>query len=115
MERLSTESIWKEAEKASSTTQAFRKLRALYVDVRETFANQAEETIRTKLLEPVLTELGFRSVPVKAPRGESGYPDYQLYAISSPSQSSEKPLAVCLTYPWARNLDGKDEQRDNLT
>ena len=27
----------------------------------------------------------------------------------------QKPLALCLTYPWGRNLDGKDEQRDKDT
>src|SRR5207302_3148411 len=28
---------------------------------------------------------------------------------------NDKPLALCLAYKWERNLDGKDEQRDNQT
>ncbi len=31
------------------------------------------------------------------------------------SRDASKPLALCLAYTWGRNLDGKDEQRDNLT
>jgi hypothetical protein len=115
IERLPSEPAWKDAEKASATTQAFRALRNIYVDVRETFANQPAETLRHKLIEPVLTKLGFTTVAIKTRHDERREPDYQLYPMGTVTTSTEKPLAVCLAYPWARNLDGKDEQRDNLT
>ena len=34
---------------------------------------------------------------------------------TSDQPNSDKPLALCLSYTWGRNLDGKDEQRDSQT
>ena len=93
-------------------TRAFKTLRELYADVRETFSNQPEEVIRARLLEPVLTTLGFAIQPVKTKNNNSIQPDYKLYASST---DLDKPLALCLAYTWGRNLDGKDEQRDSQT
>src|SRR6266849_6515423 len=127
--RLPETAEWKSAEDAGAMTRAFRKLRELYAGVRETFSNPTEEAVRARLLEPVLTTLGFIIQPIKTKNNNTAEPDYKLYATLQPSQtnygivraplagalSTDKPLALCLAYTWGRNLDGKDEQRDNQT
>ena len=96
-------------------TRAFRELRELYADVRETFSNQPEDVVRARLLEPVLSTLGFVARSVKASNNGTPEPDYRLYLASSAEHATDKPLALCLAYTWGRNLDGKDEQRDSQT
>jgi hypothetical protein len=113
--RLPDSPEWKNATEAAAMTRAFRELRELYADVRETFSNQPEEVIRTRLLEPVLATLGFVAQPVKASNSDMPEPHYRLYPVSAAGYAIEKPLALCLAYTWGRNLDGKDEQRDELT
>src|SRR3989440_8101763 len=98
--RLPDSPEWKNAADAGAMTRAFRQLRELYADVRETFSNQPEEVVRTKLLEPVLTILGFSFQPVKAGVGDTVQPDYKLYAASTTGQPPGKPLALCLAYTW---------------
>jgi hypothetical protein len=110
IERLPNDPEWKNAEEAGAMTRAFKTLRELYADVRETYSNQAEEVICARLLEPVLTTLGFVTKPGKTKNNDSIQPDYKLYTSVN---SIEKPLALCLTYTWGRNLDGKDDQRDS--
>jgi hypothetical protein len=39
------------------------------------------------------------------------YADYLLFA----GAVATKSLALCLAYTWNRNLDGKDETRDDVT
>src|SRR5713101_9596286 len=113
--RLPDSPEWKNAAEAGAMTRAFRQLRELYADVRETFANQLEEVVRARLLEPVLATLGFVARPVKASTNGTPEPDYRLYPASATGHATDKPLALCLAYTWGRNLDGKDEQRDNQT
>lgn len=127
--RLPDTAEWKSTEDAGAMTRAFKKLRELYAGVRETFSNQPEEAVRARLLEPVLTTLGFIIQPIKTKNNNTAEPDYKLYVTLQPSQtnygivraplagalSTDKPLALCLAYTWGRNLDGKDEQRDNQT
>jgi hypothetical protein len=112
-ERLPQAPEWNNSKEASAMTRAFKQLRELYTDVRETFANQPEEVVRAKLLEPALNALGFAIQPVKAGNGDGVQPDYRLYAANSTETIATHPLALCLAYTWNRNLDGKDEQRDN--
>ncbi len=149
--RLPDSPEWKSAAEAGAMTRAFRELRELYADVRETFSNQPEEVIRAKLLEPTLTTLGFVIKPIKIKNTNTVDPDYKLNAAPKPPQTNrnivgtplagvlsgagaqgetgvlsgtgvlsetgaqDKPLALCLAYTWGRNLDGKDELRDNQT
>src|SRR5438132_6060408 len=96
-------------------TRAFRELRELYADVRETFSNQPEEVVRARLLEPVLATLGFVARPVKASTSGTPEPDFRHYPTSAAGHATDKPLALCLAYTWGRNLDDKDELRDNQT
>ncbi len=129
--RLPDSPEWKNALEASAMTRAFKTLRELYAGVRETFSNQPENIVRARLLEPVLTTLGFVIQPVKVKNNNSVQPDYKLYAapqnVGAPlagarpdaraldpaaATTLDKPLALCLAYTWGRNLDGKDEQRD---
>ena len=113
--RLPDSPEWKNATEAGAMTRAFKELRALYADVRETFSNQPEEVVRARLLEPVLATLGFVARPVKASNSDTPEPDYRLYPASTAGHATDKPLALCLVYTWGRNLDGKDELRDNQT
>src|SRR6266581_1708703 len=113
--RLPDEPLWDDRNEAAAMTRAFRQLRELYADVRDTFNNQPEQIVRTKLLEPVLTILGFVAQPVKSSSSSEIEPDYRLYGRVEASSTPTEPLALCLTYTWGRSLDGKDEQRDNET
>ncbi len=113
--RLPDSPDWENAAEAGAMTRAFRELRELYADVRETFSNQPEEVVRARLLEPVLTTLGFVARTVKASHSDTPEPDYRLYPASAARHATGKPLALCLAYTWGRNLDGKDEQRDSQT
>ena len=113
--RLPESPEWKSAAEAGAMTRAFRELRGLYADVRETFSNQPEDVVRARLLEPVLSTLGFVARSVKASNSGTPEPDYRLYLASSAEHATDKPLALCLAYTWGRNLDGKDEQRDSQT
>src|SRR2546421_1812050 len=113
--RLPDSPEWKNAAEAGAMTRAFRQLRELYADVRETFSNQPEQVVRARLLEPVLALLGFSARPVRASNSGTPEPDYRLYPASAVGQTADKPLALCLAYTWGRSLDGKDEQRDSPT
>jgi hypothetical protein len=72
--RLPDTAEWKSAGDAGAMIRAFRKLRELYAGVRETFSNQPEEAVRARLLEPVLTTLGFAAQPVKASNNGTAEP-----------------------------------------
>src|SRR2546421_10104182 len=113
--RLPDSPEWKSAAEAGAMTRAFRHLRELYADVRETFSNQPEEMVRARLLEPVVALLGFSARPVRASNSGTPEPDYRLYPASAAGHATDKPLALCLAYTWGRSLDGKDEQRDSQT
>src|SRR6266496_1216843 len=113
--RLPESPEWKSAAEAGAMTHAFRELRGLYADVRETFSNQPEDVVRVRLLQPVLSTLGFVARSVKASNSGTPEPDYRLNLASSAEHATNKPLALCLAYTWGRNLDGKDEQRDSQT
>jgi hypothetical protein len=127
-DRLSTLPEWNGDADADALKSANKKLRELYEDVREEFSNQKEGSIRQKLYEPVFTVLGFRFEAGKAAASADHAPDYVLYHYSrqlseatasasnqQPKPQQPQPLAVCLTYTWSRNLDGKDEGRDSET
>jgi hypothetical protein len=108
--RLPDSLEWNNAAEAAAMTRAFKELRELYADVRETFSNQPEEVVRARLLEPVLATLGFDARPVKASTSDMPEPDYRLYPVSAAGHATDKPLALCLAYTWGRNLDGKGPQ-----
>ncbi len=109
VQRLPESQPWNDPAEAAAMTRAYHDLRDLYADARETFANQPAAVARAKLLHPALTALGF--APPKA--SENGASYHLLHEGKSGSQQA--PLALCLAYPWGRNLDGKDEQRDGET
>src|SRR6266700_128046 len=110
--RLPDSPKWKSSEEAGAMTRAFKTLRELYADVRETFSNKPEEIVRARLLEPGLPTLGVVQQSVTSKNSPTAQPDYKLFAAT---HAHDKPLALCLAYTWGRNLDGKDEQRDSQT
>ncbi len=109
--RLPETEEWSSKNEAALLTKAFKQLRDRYADARENFSGKNEAFIRQHLLEPVLETLGFAPQSGKPSDSSALEPDYRLFA---PVDNS-KPLALCLVYTWGRNLDGKDEQRDNQT
>jgi hypothetical protein len=115
-ERLPQSADWHDKEEIVRMTRAYRTFRTLYDDVRERFSNQKEAVIRRELLETVLAALGFSFQAGKAAASSEVAPDYRLFqttkAGSQPSTDAS-PLALCLTYTWSRNLDGKDDTRDS--
>ncbi|NWJ98958.1 MAG: hypothetical protein HXX20_24730, partial [Chloroflexi bacterium] len=145
VERLPQSVEWNDKAEMTSMTRAYRTLRTLYGDVRDDFSNQKEDVVRAKLLEPVLTALGFTFQVGKSAASDEIEPDYRLYpasaiaiAIAAPntnavssksaaatskskqaaaasSNTSTAPLALGLAYTWNRNLDGKDATRDSET
>src|SRR6266699_3390112 len=110
--RLPESDEWRDPTEAAAMTQAFKRLRELYAGVREEFSNQPAAVVQAKLLEPVLTILGFTVQPSRASKhSDEVQADYKLY--TSPGQPAPGLLALCLAYGWGRSLDGKDEQRDS--
>lgn len=104
LERLREFPEWREDPKP-----AFTVLRALYRATFERFAGKPVAALRTDLIEPALAALGFEARSGKA--GASHVtPDYRLHA-----PGGKHELAWMLVYPWARSLDGKDEERDSET
>ncbi|HEY7414861.1 MAG TPA: hypothetical protein VH593_06690, partial [Ktedonobacteraceae bacterium] len=122
-ERLPEMDEWKNPLEYSRMRQAFKSLRVLYEEEEERLhgAKGGTTTDRdTTLFEPVLSILGFRAEASTRPRittpddPTDAAPDYFLFDVQKQAENDtiEKPLALCLAYPWGRNLDGRDEQRD---
>ncbi len=99
--RLRDDASW-----SDDPASAFRSLRDLFLDRDR--AGTDEARLRGKLLEPAFKTLEFHAKAVRHDPTDSSLPDYELYADAD----EEQPMALCLTYPWARYLDGKDETRD---
>lgn len=110
MQRLPESPEWKDPAEAAAMTRAYRSLRDLYADIRETFANQPGTTVRANLFAPTLQALGFTVESTIVDLHGAIEPDYRLSA-----RGHSGSLALCLAYPWGRNLDGKDDQHDSET
>lgn len=104
--RLRDDEVWRD----DGSAGAFRKLRDLLV-TRSTSGNTDEGTLRASFFEPVLKTLGFVPRAVRRDPHDVELPDFELLK----SKDDEKPLGLCLTYPWMRYLDGKDSARDAET
>ncbi len=112
-QRLPEQSEWRDAHETATMLKAYRTLRVLYDDAREECSGHGLSALQQKVLLPTLEQLGFVARPGKTRTLDMVEPNYRLFAPSA--TKNDKPLALCLTYPWGRNLDGKDEQRDTQT
>ncbi|MBV8360170.1 MAG: hypothetical protein JO189_19870 [Deltaproteobacteria bacterium] len=91
---------------------AYGRMRQIYSAAAAKITGELKEPLMRELLEPIFAQLGFELEPGR--KGDSPEePDYRLYSLNR--GASDKPLAVCLAYPWGRFLDGKDETRDAET
>ena len=106
LERLRDRPEWAEDPKP-----AYAALQELYRGASSRLANQPEERVRADLLEPVFKTLGFAAKTGKKSASAAEEPDYQLFG----PDAKDRPLALCLAYPWGRSLDGKDPERDKET
>ena len=106
LERLRDRPEWAEDPKP-----AYAALQELYRGASSRLTNQPEESLRADLLEPVFKTLGFAAKAGKKSASAAEEPDYRLFG----PEAKDKPLALCLAYPWGRSLDGKDDQHDKET
>ena len=83
---------------------AYNRLQELLAGLRRQVMVSESDKAAESLVEPMLEALGFAQT--RAAGGDS--PDYLLHAL----ERSVEAVAVCLSYPWNRYLDGRDETRD---
>jgi hypothetical protein len=95
---------------STEAASIFRSFREVFLR-RKDADTTSEADLRPGLLEPSFKLLGFHAVAIRRDPNDVSKPDYQLFA----APGDEKPVALALTYPWTRYLDGKDETRDSET
>ncbi len=95
-------SEWREDPKPS-----YLRLRAVYEKATERFAGKKRSELISLLYEPLLKELGF------CPKAQSSEEAGLHIRLEDPA--SGKLLGICLPYPWARELDRKDDAHDTET
>lgn len=104
--RLRDDEVWRE----DGSAGAFRELRD-FLAARTKSGKTDEGSLRSSFFGPVLSTLGFFPRGVRRHAHDVQLPDFELLR----SKDDERPLALCLTYPWMRYLDGKDSARDAET
>ena len=87
--------------------EAFRELRALYEDAREELHERSVEECRRRLIEPVLSRLGFLYAPFSRSAGRPH--DYEL-SLPNPRGLPTGRVAILLAYAWGRDLDGYESE-----
>ncbi|HOY63543.1 MAG TPA: hypothetical protein PK745_10235, partial [bacterium] len=92
---------------------AFTQFRELFRQANTRWARKTEGILRGELFMPAFDLLGFKAQEVKSSSSSEIKPDFRL--LSNSNSNEKKPIALCLTYPWGRSLDGKDDQRDSET
>jgi len=105
-ERLPESDAWEDYPKP-----AYRQLRELLTKANERWAGKNKSTILKDLVQPALQVLGFSFIKSSGSATKEFQPDLFLASHSL----DKTPVALCLIYPWARWLDGKDDQRDAET
>ncbi|SPE34495.1 conserved hypothetical protein [Acidobacteriia bacterium SbA2] len=88
----------------------YLKLRGLYDQPSSRYGGLKAEQLCDALYEPVLRELGFMTARVCNFPTKSG----MGLRLENPAEPG-RLLAVCLPYPWGRELDRKDEVHDSET
>jgi hypothetical protein len=86
---------------------SYQHLRAIYDEAAEKFAGKKTSELVGILYEPLLRELGFEPTL----QNSAGSP----LRLNLNDPNSGALLAICLPYPWSRELDRKDEMHDAET
>jgi hypothetical protein len=102
--RLPDDPVWKDDPKP-----AYQKFLTLFAQAPRRWGGQSIKEVSEGLLEPAFLLLGFTFK--RDPRDSAGSPNAH-YHLHHPKNKNGESLAVCLTYPWGRSLDGKDDARD---
>jgi hypothetical protein len=102
--RLPEDPAWKDDPKPS-----YQRFVSLYAEAPRRWGGKSIKEVAEGLLEPAFALLGFSYRGNNRNPEGSPNPHYHLY---HPEINNGESLAVCLTYPWGRYLDGKDEARD---
>ncbi|MDQ2906773.1 MAG: BREX-1 system adenine-specific DNA-methyltransferase PglX [Chloroflexota bacterium] len=92
--------------------------RALYDDARRELLGKPVPELRERLLLPAFGLLGFVASALDRHKGQDGGEERERQAdfILASQESPGTPLALCLSYPWGRNLDSQvGEDHDPLT
>jgi hypothetical protein len=101
---------------SDTLTEVSARLRRLYAGAARTFSGKSSSELRQLLFEPMLDLLGFtwnttQKTNMRGNQLERRQPDYTL----SMKDADGSPLAICLVYPWERNLDDYLESDDDDT
>jgi len=88
----------------------YHRLRDLMAGARRRLSGQLADHTHSELLQPTFEALGFT---LSGP--QSGADSTRPYYRLTGTHSGDAPIALCLTYGWNRNLDGRDETRDEQT
>ena len=86
--------------------EPYHRLQELMTQARKRLSGQTREYTWQNLLKPALQALGFTSYESVSSSRDAG---------SYVRLGTGRTLALCLAYPWNRNLDGRDEARDAET
>ncbi len=83
----------------------FQEFQSLYTQPSARWSGKTRSELEGELLEPAFRLLDYTTLARNGEREEKAEADYGLYA-----HDGRTLLALCLTYPWNRSLDGKDDK-----
>src|SRR5439155_10994184 len=96
-DRLREDPAWR-----SNPSSMFAFVRELLRDAQVRWGRQDKETLRSQLLEPLFTKLGFSLTANRPSKTDQTQPDYLLKG------SDDGKLTAAFVYAWDRWLDGPD-------
>jgi hypothetical protein len=96
-DRLREDPAWRD-----NPSEIFAYVRDLLRDAQARWGRKDKDTLRSQLLEPLFTKLGFKATVNRPSKTDQTQPDYLL------SSSDVGNLTAAFVYAWDRWLDGPD-------